>query len=57
MTGTKQSWQVTYEATYWVQASTEEEAIDLAIDKHYELPDGDWSAELEQFPPLVEGAE
>jgi hypothetical protein len=51
------SWQVTYEATYWVEATTEEEAIDLAIDKHSELPDGDWSAELEQFPPVEEGAE
>jgi hypothetical protein len=50
------SWQVTYEATYWVEATTEEEAIDLAIDKHFELPDGNWSAELEQFPPVGEDA-
>jgi hypothetical protein len=50
------SWQVTYEATYWVEAITKEEAIDLAIDKHSELPDGDWSAELEQFPPVKEAA-
>ena len=51
------SWQVTYEATYWVEATTEEEAIDLAIDKHSELPDGDWSAQLEQYTPVEEGAE
>lgn len=42
------SWQVTYDATYWVEAETEEEAIELAIEQHAELPDGDWNAELER---------
>jgi hypothetical protein len=42
------SWQVEYNATYWVQAETEDEAIELAMEQHYELPDGDWNAHLEQ---------
>jgi hypothetical protein len=42
------SWQVEYNATYWVDAETEDEAIELAMEKHAELPDGDWNAELER---------
>ena len=42
------SWQVTYDATYWVEAETEEEAIEKAIEIHADMPDGDWNAELEQ---------
>ena len=42
------SWQVTYDATYWVEAETEEEAIEKAMEIHADLPDGDWNAELER---------
>ena len=42
------SWQVEYNATYWVEAETEDEAIELAIEQHADLPDGDWNAELER---------
>jgi hypothetical protein len=45
------SWQVEYNATYWVEAETEEEAIELAIEQHSDLPDGDWNAELERVWP------
>lgn len=45
------SWQVEYSATYWVEAETEEEALDLAIEQHSEMPDGSWEAELEQKWP------
>lgn len=45
------SYQVEYSATYWVQAESEDEAIELAIEEHSEFPNGDWEAELEQFPP------
>jgi hypothetical protein len=42
------SWQVEYNATYWVEAETEDEAIELAIESHADLPNGDWEAHLEQ---------
>ena len=44
-------YQVTYSATYWVRASNEEEAIEAAIESHNDLPNGDWEAELERYPP------
>jgi len=47
----KQSWQVEYSATYWVQAESEDEAIELAIEEHSNGPDGSCEAELEAFPP------
>jgi len=47
----KQSWQVEYSATYWVQAESEDEAIELAIEEHSKGPDGSWEAELEAWPP------
>lgn len=49
------TWQVEYTATYWVEAETEEEAIEKGIESHEDLPDGDWSAELErQWPAKKE---
>jgi hypothetical protein len=36
---------VNYSATYLVEADTKEEAIQMAIREHEEMPDGDWSAE------------
>ncbi len=40
------TWKVEYNATYWVEAETEDEAIELGMEKHSELPDGDWEAEI-----------
>lgn len=37
-------YEVRYEATYWVEANDEDEAIDLAIEQHSENPDGSWDA-------------
>ena len=45
------SWQVEYNATYWVEAETEDEAIELAIEEHSDLPNGDWEANLERIWP------
>lgn len=47
----EKSWQVEYSATYWVKATNEDEAIELAIEIHRHSPDGSWEAELEAFPP------
>lgn len=41
------TWQVEYDATYWVEAETEEEAIEKAIEIHSDMPDGDWNAFVE----------
>ena len=43
------TWKVEYNATYWVQAESEDEAIDLGMEKHSELPDGDWNAEIDPW--------
>jgi hypothetical protein len=43
------TWQVNYNATYWVEAETEDEAIELGMEKHSELPDGDWNAEIDPW--------
>ena len=43
------TWKVEYNATYWVEAETEDEAIDLGMEKHSELPDGDWNAEIDPW--------
>jgi hypothetical protein len=37
-------YQVTYTAVYYVDAKNEDEALDLAIEQHSELPDGSWEA-------------
>jgi hypothetical protein len=37
-------YQVTYTAVYYVDAKDEDEALDLAIEQHSELPDGGWEA-------------
>jgi hypothetical protein len=42
------TWQVEYSATYWVEATSEDEAIELAIEEHSDMPNGDWSAFIEQ---------
>ena len=42
-------WQVSYNATYWVEATSEEEAIDKGMEVHAELPDGDWEAMIDPY--------
>jgi hypothetical protein len=46
-----QTWQVEYSSTYWVEAESEDEAIEAAIERHAKSPDGDWSADL--YPPII----
>nr|DAW17395.1 MAG TPA: Jag N-terminus [Caudoviricetes sp.] len=43
------TWQVEYNATYWVEAKTEEEAIELAIEEHQDLPNGDWNGFIDPY--------
>ena len=51
----KKTYQVEYNATYWVEASSEEEAIEKGIEAHAELPDGDWNAFVEPSYDFVKG--
>jgi len=37
-------YQVRYEATYYVDATDEDNALDLAMEQHSENPDGSWEA-------------
>jgi len=50
----QRTYQVTYEATYYVRASNEDEAIDLAIEQHSDGPDGSWEAQLEPYVSPLE---
>lgn len=43
------TWQVNYIATYWVRASSEDEAIDLGMEEHAKLPDGAWEAQVDYW--------
>lgn len=43
------TYQVEYSATYWVEAESEEQAIELAIEQHEDLPDGDWNAMIDPY--------
>lgn len=43
------TWQVNYIAAYWVEADTEDEAIDKAIELHADLPDGSWEAAIDPW--------
>ncbi len=42
--GTMKRYRVDYSASYWVEAKDEDEAIELAIYEHEDMPDGDWEA-------------
>ena len=42
-------YQVEYQATYWIQANSEEEAIEKAILVHEDMPDGDWEAFIDPY--------
>lgn len=41
------TYQVEYTAVYWVDATSEDEAIEKAIEIHSDMPDGDWNAFIE----------
>ena len=43
------TYQVEYSATYWVTANSEEEAIELGIAQHEDLPNGDWDAFVDPY--------
>ena len=43
------TYQVEYNATYWVEATSIEDAIDKAILVHEDMPDGDWQAMIDPY--------
>jgi hypothetical protein len=43
------TYQVEYNATYWVEAESEEQAVELAIIQHEDMPDGDWEAFIDPY--------
>ena len=45
----KKTYQVEYQATYWVTAESEEQAIELAIEEHNDMPNGDWEAMIDPY--------
>jgi hypothetical protein len=45
----KKTWQVDYSATYWIEATSEDEAIELGMEKHAEFPDGSWIAFIDPY--------
>ena len=42
-------YQVEYSATYWVEADSEEEAIEKGMEEHHEMPNGDWEAFIDPY--------
>jgi hypothetical protein len=42
-------WQVEYSAVYWVEATSEDEAIEKAMELHADLPDGSWEAMIDPY--------
>ena len=43
------TYQVEYNATYWVEAESEEQAVELAIIQHEDMSDGDWEAYIDPY--------
>jgi hypothetical protein len=43
------TWQVEYNAAYWVEATSEDEAIEKAMESHAEFPDGSWEAMIDPY--------
>ena len=43
------TYQVEYSATYWVTADSEEQAIELAIEEHNDMPNGDGEAFIDPY--------
>jgi hypothetical protein len=48
-------YQVTYEATYYVDAESESDALDRAIEQHGEFPDGTWETVRDPYTSPLEG--
>ena len=48
MSNPNKKYLVTYTCEYEVEALDEDEAIDQAIEIHFELPNGSWEAELNE---------
>ena len=42
-------WQVEYNAAYWVEVTSEVEAIEKAMELHADLPDGSWEAMIDPY--------
>lgn len=45
----KKTYQVEYNAVYWVEAESEEEAIELGMIDHEDNPNGDWNAFIDPY--------
>jgi hypothetical protein len=45
----EKTWQVEYSAAYWVKATSEDEAIEKAMEQHFDLPDGSWEAMIDPY--------
>ena len=45
----QRTYQVTYEATYYVRANDDDEAIELAIERHSHSPDGAWAGSIDPY--------
>lgn len=43
------TYQVEYTAAYWVEADSEEEAIEKAMIEHADMPMGDWDAFIDPY--------
>ena len=42
-------YQVEYSAVYWVEADSEEDAIELGMIEHEDNPNGDWEAMIDPY--------
>ena len=42
-------YQVEYNAVYWVEADSEEDAIELGMIEHEDNPNGDWEAMIDPY--------
>lgn len=40
---------IEYSAVYWIKAESEEQAIELAIEEHNDMPNGDWEAHIDPY--------
>ena len=47
-------YQITYTAVYYVDADNEDNALDLAMEQHSELPDGSWEAVRDPYASPLE---
>lgn len=50
----KRTYQVTYEATYYVRANDEDEAIEKGMSRHENNPDGAWASSVDPYTSPLE---